>query len=314
MMKIVRERREAVALAKRRVSLTDLLWEAEKRTHHSLVDRLRKSSAAGGSGCYNVVAEVKKASPSAGLLRATYAPARIAKAYERAGAVGISVLTEPKHFQGSEADLRVVRKAVSLPVLRKDFVCDPYQLAEAAAWGADVVLLIAAALEPGRCEVLYRESVELGLEVIIEVHTRDELDVALACEGAIIGVNSRNLKTLKTDLAIAHGLAAAMPLDRLCIAESGIRTRDDLEGLQVAGYDGFLIGESLLRQRSPGRALGRLVGGGGGVEGDRVPSSLCKLRRTSEGSGFRVQDRKWERVREGFRQRRISLRLSMGDG
>lgn len=252
---IMRERRAAVALAKRQVSLTDLLWEAEQRTHHSLVDRLRQAPTP------RIVAEVKKASPSAGLLRATYAPARIARGYEKAGAVAISVLTEPKHFQGSEADLRAVRKAVGLPVLRKDFVCDPYQLAEAAAWGADVVLLIVAALEPGRCEVLCRESVILGLEVIVEVHTREELEEALACEGAIIGVNSRNLKTLTTDLAVAHELVAAIPDDRLCIAESGIKTGADIAGLQAAGYDGFLIGESLLRRRSPGGALGRMVNG-----------------------------------------------------
>lgn len=255
LMQIMRERRDAVALARKQVSLNDLLWEAEKRTHHSLVDRLRQVATP------RIVAEVKKASPSAGLLRATYAPGRIAMGYEKAGAVGISVLTEPLHFQGSEADLRAVRKAVSLPVLRKDFVGDAYQLAEAAAWGADVVLLIVAALEPGRCEVLYRESLELGLEVIVEVHTRAELEVALACKGAIIGVNSRNLKTLRTDLAIAHELVAAIPEDRVCIAESGIKTGADIAGLQAAGYDGFLIGESLLRQRSPGMALGRLVKG-----------------------------------------------------
>jgi indole-3-glycerol phosphate synthase len=252
LMKIMKERREAVALAKQHVSLSELLWQAEKRTHRSLVERLC------GAEAPRIVAEVKKASPSAGLLRATYDPARIAKGYEKAGAVGISVLTEPEHFLGSEADLRAVRKAVSLPILRKDFVCDPYQLAEAAAWGADVVLLIVAGLERGRCEYLYRESVVLGLEVIVEVHTREELDVALACEGAIVGVNSRNLKTLKTDLAIAHELVAAIPEDRVCIAESGIKTSGDLSALQAAGYDGFLIGESLLRERSPGGALGRL--------------------------------------------------------
>ncbi len=255
LMKIMRERRMDVRAARKRVPLSDLLWEAEKRTHHSLSDRLRQAATP------RIVAEVKKASPSAGLLRATYAPARIAKGYEKAGAVGISVLTEPKHFQGSEADLRAVRKAVSLPILRKDFVCDPYQLAEAAAWGADVVLLIVAGLEPGQCEYLYRESVVLGLEVIVEVHTRKELDVALACEGAVIGVNSRNLKTLKTDLAIAHALVAAIPDDRLCMAESGIKTGHDLAALQAAGYDGFLIGESLLRQRAPGGALKRMVDG-----------------------------------------------------
>jgi indole-3-glycerol phosphate synthase len=248
----MRERKRDVAEARRGVPLKALLWEAEKRRHHSLVDRLRA-----GQGCC-VVAEVKKASPSAGLLRAGFDPAELARGYAQAGAAGISVLTEPLHFLGSEADLRAVRAEVDLPILRKDFMSDPYQLAEAAAWGADVVLLIVAGLERGRCEYLYRESVVLGLEVIVEVHTREELDVALACEGAIVGVNSRNLKTLKTDLAIAHELVAAIPEDRVCIAESGIKTSGDLSALQAAGYDGFLIGESLLRERSPGGALGRL--------------------------------------------------------
>ncbi len=255
--KIVKERQVAVRSAKAVLPLSDLLWQAERRVHHSLADRLRDATAP------RIVAEVKKASPSAGLLREAYAPARIAAAYERAGAIGVSVLTEPTHFLGSGADLRAVRKAVGLPILRKDFICDPYQLAEAAAWGADVILLIAAALEWHQCEVLYEESRELGLEVIVEVHTREELELALSCRGAIVGVNSRDLKTLKTDLKTARNLVAAIPEDRLCIAESGIRTREDITGLQKAGYDGFLIGESLLRKRSPGRALRDMIRGEG---------------------------------------------------
>lgn len=252
---IMAERRAAVREAKARIPLSDLLWQAEKRVHHSLAENLKR-----GTGP-RIVAEVKKASPSAGLLRKVYAPARIAAAYARAGAVGISVLTEPRHFLGSEADLRAVRRAVDLPILRKDFLCDPYQLAEAAAWGADVVLLIAAALDWKQCEFLFEESRELGLEAIVEVHTRVELEMALSCRDAIIGVNSRDLKTLKTDLGRARELALAIPSDRLCLAESGIRDRSDLAGLQKAGYDGFLIGESLLRRKSPGAALRRMVDG-----------------------------------------------------
>ena len=165
------------------------------------------------------------------------------------------MLTEPNYFLGSQADLKVVRRCVSVPVLRKDFMVDIYQLMEAAAWGADVVLLIVAALSPEQCKLLYQESRELGLEVIVEVHTADEMKAALACEEAIIGVNSRNLKTLTTDLSVAYDLAKRMPKDRICIAESGIRTREDILGLQEAGYKGFLIGESLLRETSPGKAL-----------------------------------------------------------
>lgn len=253
--RIMLERKKDVATARRQVSLNELLWEAEKRTQYrSLVDKLRTAPQP------RIIAEVKKASPSAGSLRPHYDPTAIAQAYVSAGAVGISVLTEPHHFLGSLDDLRRVRKVVDVPVLRKDFMADSYQLVEAVAWGADVVLLIVAALEPGHCGVLYREARELNLEVIVEVHTAEELSVALACEDAIIGVNSRNLKTLQTDLDIARELARMIPDDRLCIAESGIRTTEDLEGLQAAGYDGFLVGESLLREPLPGRALRALMG------------------------------------------------------
>ncbi len=251
--RIMRERKKDVMAAKRAVSINELLWEAEKRTlYFSLSKFLRNQLAP------RIIAEVKKASPSAGELRPSYNPMAIAQAYAAAGAVGISVLTEPHHFLGSIGDLRAVRKVVNLPLLRKDFMFDSYQLAEAAAWGADVVLLIVAALEPGHCEVLFKQARELNLEVIVEVHTAAELKVALACEEAIIGVNSRNLKTLTTDLAVAHELAKAIPDDRLCIAESGIKTAEDIKGLQAAGYDGFLIGESLLRDPFPGKALKEL--------------------------------------------------------
>lgn len=253
--RIMREREKDVATAKRAVSINELLWEAEKRTdYHSLVDRLRL-----GAGP-RIIAEVKKASPSAGKLRPFYDPTAIAQAYVSGGAIGISVLTEPHHFLGSIDDLRRVRKVVNVPLLRKDFICETYQLVEAVAYGADVVLLIVAALEPGQCESLYRAARELNLEVIVEIHTPKELDVALACEDAIIGVNSRDLKTLRTDLDVAYGLADAIPDGRLCIAESGIRTAEDIRGLQGAGYDGFLIGESLLRETSPGKALKTMIG------------------------------------------------------
>jgi indole-3-glycerol phosphate synthase len=253
---IMAERRRDAAAAKRRVALRKLLLEAEKRGRHSLVDRLR------GTPGTRIVAEVKKASPSAGLLRSVYEPAVLAAEYEQAGAVGISVLTEPRHFHGWEADLREVRAAVEVPILRKDFLSDPYQLAEAAAWGADVVLLIVAGLDPEQCVTLHQEALEVGLETVVEIHDLNELDVALACEGAVIGVNSRDLKTLKTDLGTARDLASVIPAGRLCIAESGIRKRADIAALQDAGYDGFLIGETLLRARSPGQELRKLRGAG----------------------------------------------------
>jgi len=153
-----------------------------------------------------------------------------------------------------------VRSVVDLPILRKDFMCDPYQVAEAAAWGADVILLIAAALRDDEMQALYEAALELGLEVLAETHTAEELERVLPLSEAIIGVNSRNLKTLSTDLAVAHELAGRIPDDRLSIAESGIRHRSEIEGLERAGYDGFLIGEALVSHNDPGGRLKTLVG------------------------------------------------------
>lgn len=248
--RIVRDRRKDVAAARRSVAVNELYSLIEQRVQYrSLSVALRHDPEP------RIIAEVKKASPSAGLLRPSFDPGALAQSYVSGGATAISVLTEPHYFQGSPADLKTVRRCVALPVLRKDFMVDVYQLMEAAAWGADVVLLIVAALEADHCAMLYKESRELGLDVIVEVHTAGEMKVALACEEAIIGVNSRNLKTLVTDLAVAHDLAKMIPADRLAIAESGIRTRADILDLQEVGYKGFLIGESLLRETSPGKAL-----------------------------------------------------------
>jgi len=254
--KIMSERRQAVAIARREVDEKALAVAASKRRHHSLVDRLRQTQGTA------IIAEMKKASPSAGLLRPVYDPAAIALAYARHGAAGLSVLTEPLHFQGDAAHLRAVRAVVDLPVLRKDFMGDPYQIVEAAAWGADVILLIAAALTDPQMQDLYDRALDLGLDVLAEVHTIEELHRALPLEKAIIGVNSRNLKTLKTDLAVAHAIAARIPDDRLSIAESGIRHRQEILDLEGAGYDGFLIGEALARQDDPGAGLSVLRGTG----------------------------------------------------
>jgi indole-3-glycerol phosphate synthase len=203
---------------------------------------------------------MKQASPSAGLLRPDYDPAARAAAYDRGGAAGLSVLTEPTHFRGSADDLRAARAASTLPILCKDFFCDPYQVLQAAAWGADVVLLIVAALDKRELRELYAAAREQNLEVLVESHSRAELGPALALEDAIVGVNSRNLKTLQTDLAVAAALAADIPPDRLSIAESGIRDREDIERLEALGYDGFLVGETLMRNADPERALAALRG------------------------------------------------------
>jgi indole-3-glycerol phosphate synthase len=249
---IVAERRADVEQAKANVPIDALRENAKTRTHHSLVDVLE----CGGT---NIISEVKKASPSAGVLREDYQPDRIAAEYARAGAAGISVLTEPRHFLGSEQDLRSVRAAVDLPVLRKDFVCDGYQVCEAAACGADVVLLIVAVLDDETLAQLYQEAMGLGLEVLAEAHTMEEVRRALELKEAIVGVNSRDLKTLKTDLAVARELAAGVPGDRLSIAESGIRTRADIEKLKALGYNGFLVGEALMKEAAPADKLRELL-------------------------------------------------------
>ncbi len=259
--RIMAERRDAVAAARAAVSEASLEAAAAQRVHHSLRGRLR-----GGEGTC-VIAEMKKASPSAGLLRPDYDPAAIAQAYAHHGAIGLSVLTEPLHFLGDESHLRAVRAVTALPVLRKDFMCDTYQVTEAAAWGADVILLIAAALSDALMHTLYRRALALGLDVLAEVHTEAELQRVLPLDEAIIGVNSRNLKTLKTDLAVVHRLAALIPPARLSIAESGISRREEILALEAAGYDGFLIGEALVRQDDPGGGLAVLCGKGPGGTG-----------------------------------------------
>jgi indole-3-glycerol phosphate synthase len=250
---IMDERRLATRATKAMVPESVLAAAAAGRVHHSLCARLSNRS----SGT-RVIAEMKMASPSAGLLRPDYDPAALARAYTANGAIGLSVLTEPLHFLGSEAHFRAARAATELPILRKDFMVDPYQVTEAAAWGADVILLIAAALPDGLMRTLHERALVLGLEVLAEVHTHEELIRVLPLEGAIIGVNSRDLKTLRTDLATAHSLAAHIPRARFSIAESGISKRTEIEAMEAAGFDGFLIGESLVRQGDPGAGLAAL--------------------------------------------------------
>jgi len=213
------------------------------------------------TGARCIIAEMKKASPSAGLLRPRYAPSVLARRYEEAGAAGISVLTEPRKFLGSPRHLAAARAACGLPVLRKDFISEPYQVWEAAAWGADVVLLIASVLDDGTMRALHREAGRARLEVLVEAHTADELKRARRLDGAILGVNSRNLRTMRTDLAVAFGLARLLPRGVQAVAESGIRTRDDIERLRDAGYSGFLIGETLMRSARPWEELMELSGG-----------------------------------------------------
>ena len=211
-------------------------------------------------GRYGLIAEIKKASPSAGLIRPDFDPAAIARAYAAAGATCLSVLTDEPYFQGSADDLKQARAAVTLPALRKDFMLHPWQITESRLMGADCILLIMAALT----DTLARELEELArawdMDVLVEVHDRRELDRALGLQTSLIGINNRNLKTLQTDLETTAELAPHVPSDRFLVAESGIKTHDDVRRLSDAGARCFLVGESLLKQPDIGAATRALLG------------------------------------------------------
>ena len=207
-----------------------------------------------------VIAECKRRSPSRGILREEYDPAAHARAYADAGAAAISVLTEPTFFDGSLDHLEQVRAAVPTPILRKDFIVEPYQILEAAAYGADAILLIAAALDGPRIRTLLAAAAESGLAALVEVHDAEELRAAVDAGAGLIGVNSRNLKTLGVEPELHDRLAPLIPRTAIAVAESGLRGPDDLARLQKAGYDAFLVGESLIAQPDPGAALAALRG------------------------------------------------------
>lgn len=218
---------------------------------------LQRRIAAGDAA---VIAEVKKASPSKGVLREDFDPAAIAASYARGGACCLSVLTDRDFFQGCPDFLRQARAACELPVLRKDFIIDPYQVAEASAWGADAILLIVAALDDDRLAGLEAQALDLGLDVLVEVHDRDELDRALALRTPLIGINNRDLRTFATRLDTTLSLLAAIPGDRTVITESGIATRDHVATLRAGSVHGFLVGEALMRADDPGERLAALFG------------------------------------------------------
>jgi indole-3-glycerol phosphate synthase len=205
-----------------------------------------------------VIAEVKKASPSRGVLRADFDPAAIARSYEAHGAACLSVLTDLQFFQGSPAYLQQARAATALPALRKDFMIDPYQVLEARHWGADCILLIVAALEDGRMRELEAAAVDLGMAVLVEVHDAPELERALRLRTPLLGINNRNLRTFETRLETTLGLLAGLPSDRLVITESGILAPADVQRMQGAGVNAFLVGEAFMRAPEPGQALSEL--------------------------------------------------------
>jgi indole-3-glycerol phosphate synthase len=264
---------EIIARKRRRVEAARRVVPAEemrRRAHAARrgADARALSAALRREGRPCVIAEFKRASPSKGVIRENASPAETALAYAEGGAAAVSVLTEEDGFRGSLEDLRAVRAAVRLPVLRKDFVFDEYQIFEAAEAGADAVLLIVAALDDERLSRLRRlAEEELRMDALVEVHTEDELRRALGSGARLVGVNNRDLRTFQVSLEVSARLARLAPTDVLLVSESGIRTRDDLLRLTALGYRGFLVGESLMRAENPAHALRSLIGGIGGAGG-----------------------------------------------
>jgi indole-3-glycerol phosphate synthase len=247
-----------VAAARARVSSAELAGQARASpAPRDFVGALRTRIAAGRPA---VIAEIKKASPSRGLLRENFDPATIAASYERSGAACLSVLTDAQFFQGGSADLQAARAACALPVLRKDFVIDPYQLLESRTLGADCILLIVAALDPVLMAELEAGASELGMAVLAEVHDEPELDRALQLRTPLIGINNRNLRTFETRLETTLALRTRAPADRIVVTESGILTENDVARMRGANVNCFLVGEAFMRAADPGQELARLFG------------------------------------------------------
>jgi indole-3-glycerol phosphate synthase len=254
--KILDRKAEEVTERQAKTSLADL--EKQIRTAdkcrgftHALTERISHKRPA-------VIAEIKKASPSKGLIREHFEPAAIAESYAENGAACLSVLTDKDFFQGDEEYLRQARDACRLPVIRKDFMIDPWQVAESRAIGADCILLIVAALEPARMQELAASAREYGMDFLVEVHNRKELDQALLLDADLIGINNRDLHTFKTSLTVTYELLPHIPDGAAVITESGIHIREDVEEMLDHGVYGFLVGESFMRAQEPGEKLKEL--------------------------------------------------------
>jgi len=251
--RILEARRAEVEHRKKVLPLTALKYGVKAAT------ALRDFSAALSKPGLNVIAELKPASPSRGVIRDPFDPVELAKSLESAGAAALSVLTETEFFRGSLKNLRDARKAVSLPALRKDFIFDPWQVWEARANDADSFLLIVAGLNDNQLTELLAEGRELGMEPLVEVHTREELDRAVAANAKLIGVNNRDLKSLEVRVQTSFDLIEHIPESCIAVSESGIRSHEDLQKLRAAGFDAFLIGEQLMLAPDPEMALVELL-------------------------------------------------------
>jgi indole-3-glycerol phosphate synthase len=256
--RIVAVKREELATARARRSLASLRSDAEALGgQRDFAGALRAKVATGRAA---VIAEVKKASPSKGVLRKHFVPAEIAASYEKHGAAALSVLTDAQFFQGSLDYLQQARAACALPVLRKDFMIDAYQVFEARAFGADCILLIAACLDDAQMADLEAQADSLGMAVLVEVHDGAELDRALLLKTPLLGINNRNLRTFEVSLDVTLGLQRRVPSDRLLVTESGILGAADVARMRDAGVHAFLVGEAFMRAADPGSALGALFG------------------------------------------------------
>ncbi|MFK4448147.1 indole-3-glycerol phosphate synthase [Caballeronia udeis] len=253
--RIIEVKRSEIRVAQESVSLEELRLQASTRDSRDFVGALRAKHAEGKPA---IIAEVKKASPSKGILRENFVPADIAKSYEQGGAACLSVLTDAQFFKGSVAYLEEARAACSLPVLRKDFIVDAYQILEARAMGADCILLIAAALQPSQMRDLEAYAHSLGLAVLVEVHDRDELEQSLTLKTPLIGVNNRNLRTFETSIETTIGMLDMVPEDRIVVTESGILSRVDVDRLRAMDVQTFLVGEAFMRADDPGTELARM--------------------------------------------------------
>jgi indole-3-glycerol phosphate synthase len=244
--RICADKRQHVAQCRTRKSEADHLAQASLQGQtRGFIDALRQKTA---DGQFGLIAEIKKASPSGGLIRPDFDPPSLAKAYEAAGAACLSVLTDTPYFQGQDEYVDLARKACKLPALRKDFMLTPYQICESRALGADCVLLIMACLDDYEATDLAATAEALNMDVLVEVHDEKELDRALALGAILIGINNRNLKTMVTDIGVTETLAALVPEGRMLVSESGLKTNADLHRMALAGARCFLVGESLMRQ------------------------------------------------------------------